>query len=299
MMTANLSDRAKFLLRGPDRVRYLNGQVTNNVAALRAGESCYALVCTHKGKLEGDVFIHARDDRLIIDADGSLRDPLAARLSKYIIADDCELVDVTDEWALFHEPGGDASERRAHTDHTESTGVLCFATTRFGVPGLDYWSPSGVPGFTADLSADDIELLRLEHGVPVWGAELTRDVLPQEARLQDRAVDFLKGCYVGQEVISRIKGVGRVTRELQALETSDAATVLRAGDKLFAGDPSVEAGVVTSARFHPRLQKTIALGYVKRTLGHRGAVFRAGPDQNQLSGPVTIRDTSATSESRP
>lgn len=276
----DLSDRAKFRLSGPDRVRYLNGQVTNNVARLRAGETCYALVCNHKGKIEGDIFIRAEDDAFLIDAPGELREPLLARLGKYLIADDCEIEDVTEGYALWHEleAAGDAE-------------VSAVSINRFGVPGRDFWAlqPAEVPAAT--LAGAELERLRLEHAIPAWGSELTSNTLPQEARLQGRAVDFSKGCYIGQEVISRLKSVGHVTRELRALEATAGAGPLQAGDGLYVGEDLVEAGRVTSAAWHPGLEKTIALGYVKSTLAKRGTVFRAGKDKNALSSAVTFRDT--------
>lgn len=268
MPVANLSHRAKYRLTGGDRVRYLNGQVTANVARLKTGETGYALVPNIKGKLEGDVYIHAREADLLIDAPGELRDALFGRLGKYIIADDCELEDVTDDFPLFHELG---------------TG----AVNRYGVPGRDLWLPAGEAGPQADLTAESLDLLRLEHGVPAWGAELGPDVFPQEAGLEDRAVDFHKGCYIGQEIISRLKSVGRVNRLLLPLEAVSGGAELAAGHRLFLD--GAEAGVVTSVRFHPGWQKTIAMGFVKRTLAGPEAVFHAGPEKNLLSSTVKIR----------
>ena len=179
------------------------------MARLRSGETCYALVCNHKGKIEADVFIRAADDAFFIDAPGELRESLLARLGKYLIADDCELEDVTGAFALWHE-----------LDPAGTIEVAAASVNRFGRPGRDTWArlPAEVPAAT--LGGAALDLLRLEHAIPVWGAELTPNTLPQEARVQDRAVDFFKGCYIGQEVISRLKSVGHVTRELRALETT-------------------------------------------------------------------------------
>ena len=158
-------------------------------------------------------------------------------------------------------------------------------------PGRDSWAalPADTPAAT--LAGAELELLRLEHAIPMWGAELTPATLPQEARIEDRAVDFSKGCYIGQEVISRLRSVGRVTRELRPLETIAGAPPVEAGDCLFAGDDRTEAGRVTSAAWHPRLEKTIALGYVKSTFLQSGTLFRAGKDKDTLSSTVTFRDT--------
>jgi folate-binding protein YgfZ len=303
-MRADLSDRAKFLVSGPDAQRYLNGQLTNDVAGLRIGDTCYALVCNHKGKLEADVCVSVSADGFRLDADGSLREALEARLGKYIVADDCQISDITDEWALFHElpgspergpdphaaAGGNAGAPVATATAEPTTpGSHTFMNFRFGVAGRDLWLPAGSPLPEATASREWLDLRRIERGIPVWGSELTPDVLPQEAGLESRAIDFNKGCYIGQEVISRIKSVGHVNRRLVPLIAVENGDWLQPGHALFADDPPVAAGTVTSARFHPSLQKSIALGYVKRTFAAVGARFHAGPDESGLAGQVEVR----------
>jgi len=250
----DLSGRAKFRLSGPDRVRYLNGQVTNNVARLRPGEAMPALVCTAKGRLEGEVVVRVEMDCFLVDAPGELRDSLMGRLEKYLIADECAWEDVTDEFSLWHE--------------LESSNAA--TVQRVGPPGHDHWLPAGSPPPAGThLDPATVDLLRLRHGVPVWGAELTPETLPQEAGLEATAVDFHKGCYVGQEVVSRLRSVGHVNRRLCRLETT-ADVALAAGDAIFAAPPHPDAapvaiGRVTSARRDPERAIVVALGYVKRS----------------------------------
>ena len=276
----DLSGRAKFRLSGPDRVRYLNGQVTNNVARLREGEAMPALVCTAKGRLEGEVVIRAASDHLLLDAPGSLREPLLARLEKYLISDDCAWEDVSDEFALWHGLGMGGPE----------------TVSRFGPPGRDLWLPATAPPPDGPrLTTEAVELLRLIHGVPVWGAELTAETLPQEARLEDRAVDFHKGCYVGQEVVSRLRSVGRVNRLLCRLETVDDLP-LTPGTRLFGvpsqdDEPGAEVGVVTSAQRDPERGVSMGLGYVKRAAALPGATFQTSAEKNALSTRVKCRET--------
>ena len=298
MAWADLSKRCKFSLTGPDRVRYLNGQVTNNVARLSAGQSCYALVCNHKGKLEADVFIHATADALWIDGPGELREALEARLGKYLIADDCELTDVTDAWQLFHAPEPPA----ANVATIPGPSAMTFGgVDRLGQPGVDVWMPAVATGPDATLDPARWEALRLERAVPEWGRELTGDVLPQEARLEDRAVDFAKGCYVGQEVVSRLRSVGHVNRLLHAFEVVEGLNV-SAGDRIFAqvnatdqpaADPTEplgkDVGFLTSVGIDPDGQKTIALGYVRRTVLPDAAAFRVGRAIDDLTGTVRRR----------
>ncbi|MFN0127355.1 MAG: YgfZ/GcvT domain-containing protein [Verrucomicrobiales bacterium] len=280
----DLSSRAKFRLTGPDRVRYLNGQVTHNVARLQPGESLPALVCTAKGRLESEIMVRAEDDSLMVDAPGELRESLLARLEKYLIADDCAWEDVTDAWSLWHGLGLDGPAQ----------------ANRFGIAGQDLWRPANSPAPEGPrLTPEEVELIRLAHGVPAWGSELTSDTLPQEARLEGRAVDFHKGCYVGQEVVSRLRSVGRVNRLLHRLETEDD-TPLTAGDRLFQpptadrADP-VEVGIVTSAQRDPVRALSLGLGYVKRSAATAGGRLRAGPQKNALSTIVKLGEIVAPS----
>ena len=299
MAWADLSQRCKFSLTGPDRVRYLNGQVTNNVARLSAGQSCQALVCNHKGKLEGEVFIHATDDTLWIDGPGELREALGVRLAKYLIADDCELTDVTDDWHIFHAldlPDSEAS------DPAGEKAMVFRKVSRLGPDGVDLWIPAGQPGPRTGLSPAQCETLRLEWGVPAWGSELTPDVLPQEAQLEARAVDFAKGCYVGQEVVSRLRSVGHVNRLLQPLEVVAGGLSVTARDRIFSEEPPgqtashetprtgwKEVGFLTSVGPDATGQKTIALGYVRRTVPLDTAVLRVGRSIDDLTGTVRLR----------
>src|ERR1700693_3382710 len=128
-LTASLSPRASWRLTGTDALRYLNGQVTNDVARLADGEACYAAVCTAKGRMEGDVSIALHAGEFYLDADPALREGLGARLEKYLIADDAVLEDVSDLWSL--RPVFGATPPPA----PEAGFVIAYA--RFGLPGPD------------------------------------------------------------------------------------------------------------------------------------------------------------------
>lgn len=249
---ADLSARAKFRLTGGDRVRYLNGQVTANVTALRAGASAPACVTTAKGRLCGDIQITVAPEALLVDAVPELRESLLARLERYIIADDVVLEDVTDELRLFHRL-------------TPSTAPTAGAFSRFGHPGHDVWAPAGEPAPDGPiLPAEYLEMLRIESGLPRWGTELTEETLPPEAGLEKTHIDYHKGCYIGQETISRLKSVGHVNRHLRGL-ASTCGTPLEAGWLLFApGAMEKTAGEITSATWSFALAKPLALGYLKR-----------------------------------
>jgi folate-binding protein YgfZ len=265
-LTAVLSPRALWRLTGPDARRYLNGQVTNDVAGLADGKACYAAICTAKGRMEGDVSIAVHGAEFYLDADPILRESLGARLEKYLIADDAVFEDVSDLWSLRHVFGA--------TPPPAPEAGFVIAYDRFGVPGHDVWSANPNPVIAgATVEADVIETLRLEHAIPRWGAELTTDTLPPEAGPHMlAAISYTKGCYVGQETIARLKSVGHVNRSLVFLQ-SDSAAFPTPGAKLTQGDH--ETGVVTSSGYSPRLEKGIALGYANRQAAVPGVSLQA------------------------
>jgi len=259
-----LTDRALWRLTGADRVRYLNGQVTNDVASMKEGTALYAAVCTAKGRMAGDVFIGASADALWIDADLSLRESLGARLEKYIIADDAVLEDVTGDWRLTHVFGED-----------EKFSQAAFRNPRFGLPAVDVWMNYDATKIVRgiEVSADIAEILRIEHGLPKWGAEMTEETLPPEAGMDRNGISYTKGCYVGQETIARIKSIGHVNKVLVVLEAADRS-IPKTGAELRAGEQSV--GKTTSSGYSPALEKGIALGYVQRQHAVVGGSFECG-----------------------
>ena len=259
---ADLSDRLLLRFTGADRVRYLNGQVTADVRKLAPGAALPACVTTAKGRLCGEVFIHSDGDALLVDADAVLRVTLPARFERYIIADDVMLEELSGNLRLIHVVGS-----ASHSN-------------RFGTPGLDLFiAPERFEETWAQLAADRVgleeplrELLRIEAGIPRWGRELGEDTLPPEAGLDRTHIDYHKGCYIGQEVISRLKSVGHVNRALTGF-TGDRA--LTPGTALFSKESGDRAiGTLTSAAWSFALEKHIALGYLKRGSPTRDLIAR-------------------------
>jgi folate-binding protein YgfZ len=256
----DLSDRAKFRLTGGDRVRYLNGQVTNDVRKAKADESVYACVTNLKGRIEGDVLIHTGSDgeSLLLDAEPGLREALAMRLERYIIADDVELADVTDEWRLFHFFGATAEMERLSAIKTKG---------RLGGIGLDVWfrASAPTPAFDCDVvTADEAETLRICNGVPKWPLELNSEAFPAEAGLQNLAMDYAKGCYIGQEILSRIKTTGKMPRVLVRWvggpEKPESTALFVRNEE---GNEK-EIGAITSSCLHPVLDRWVGLAYVRQ-----------------------------------
>ena len=269
---ADLSARVELVLTGADRVRYLNGQVTSNVQKLAAGQTQPACVTTAKGKLCAEVLLTATADALFIDADAALRDTLPARLERYIIADDVTLTDATDTRALLHFIG---------PPPPALDGAWSAPSRRFGRDGWDVRLPSAAFSavkaalFSQHLLLDDalLETLRIEAGIPRWGRELGEDTLPPEAGLDRTHIDYHKGCYIGQEVISRLKSVGHVNRQLTGFVAEDGSP-LTVGTSIFAPGEERAVGTITSAAFSFALDKPIALGYLRRGSPTSGLLAR-------------------------
>ena len=234
----DLSDRAKLRLTGADRLRFLNGQVSNDVRRATADTSVYTGVMTAKGKLCADAFVHAGDDFLLLDAEDSLRETLAARLERYVVADDVQIEDVSEEVGLFHvldfagvmDTAASSALPAAPADL--APGVRAVHSERYGRRGLDLFFDAAQAAAVHErlallgvtqLNEDALESLRILLGVPRWGAELDENTMPAEAGLEERAVSYSKGCYLGQEVVSRVKSVGHVNRQLRGLRALDAS----------------------------------------------------------------------------
>ena len=243
-----ITGRVRFQLRGPDAERYLNGQVSININRLPPNQARPACLLTAKGKLCAPLQIWRTDDSLVVEGPAELGENIQARLERYIIADDVELLPLPLPEPLFHIISSNISPEH-------------LAIQRIGLVGFDTTAkPAGLPEF----SSEAIELLRILRGVPLWGRELTDDTLPQEARLEERGVDFDKGCYVGQETVSRLKSVGRVNKRLHGFL---GPLELPTGVPLFLrppGEPATTAGSITSHARHFGMAKTAALGYLIR-----------------------------------
>ena len=255
---ADLRGRVKLRLTGADRVRYLNGQVTANVQTLAPGESRAACVTTAKGRLCADIFVHATAEALYADADAAVRETLPPRLERYIISDDVTLDDVSEDFRLLHLLGGAMEHPGIREGAAFSSSV-----NRFGRIGLDVWMPGLSPIYPI-LDEELLEALRIEAGIPRWGRELDENTLPPEAGLERTHIDYAKGCYIGQEVISRLKSIGHVNRRLVGF-SAGGTEPLHPGMRLFApGGAAAEIGVLTSAAWSFALEKPVALGYLKR-----------------------------------
>lgn len=284
----DLGDRLKLVVTGNDRVRYINGQVTANIAAAKQGSITPACVTTAKGKLCADVYVGVWPENIVIDADAVLAETLLPRLERYIVADDVAIEDVSATYGFVHAIGIDAQTL------SNVVGEPVVPVSRFGLPGFDL-RPRVRSDFEtiadrlkeniAFLDPELVEIIRIEQGVPRWGRELDENTLPPEAGLDRSHIDFHKGCYIGQEVISRIRSVGHVNRELVGF-TAESPLPERA--EIFSeSEPERACGTLTSAGWSFALERPIGLGYLRRSAA-TGPLYARPAEAGLPPVPITV-----------
>jgi folate-binding protein YgfZ len=281
------SERAKLRLTGGEAAEFLQGQVTNDVEALSPGSGCYAALLNHKGKLRADMRVLRGEDWLWIDAEAIALRPLAHTVETYSLGRDVSWEDVTEQWAILSLVGPRARERLdvapAEEEHAfvEGEHGLYVATD----VGVDVICPAADAGAVREaLGVEPVdesvaECLRVESGRPRLGLDMGDDTIPQEAGLNERAVSFTKGCYVGQETVARLYYRGKPNRHLRGLRLSEPAA---SGDPIVLGDK--ELGRVGSACESPRLGP-IALAVVRREASPGDTVLVGGAEAEVVELP--------------
>lgn len=297
----DLGFRGRMCLTGADRVRLLHGQVTNDVQKLATGQGCYAALVSAKGRVECDLNIYALADELLLDFEPGLTTKLSARFDHYIVADDVQIVDVAPYYGLFSVQGPRAAEvvqalgvfptlpdRAFGLVHVSEPSLgelyLCrrprcsWPSAAGGIPGFDLFIPTDALGMVFDkvvaaarqvggraVGWSAVESRRIEGGVPRFGADIDETNLAPEAgdAFVAHAINYAKGCYIGQEVIARIRTYGQVAKALRGLRFVEAGLPLPAkGDKVF--KDGKEVGVLTSVLHSTAVKAVIALAYVRR-----------------------------------
>lgn len=267
----NLTARGRIAATGEDRKRLLHAMSTNHIEQLTPGSAAPAFFLTAQGRILADALILCREDSLLLLLESETREKIYQHIDRYIIADDVTLDDVTASTAEF------AVEGPAALSWLESQGApipaepfqwtpwddsLVLHASLTGAPGFRLIGPPSLAQRLASLPAaspDAVEAVRLEHGQPRYGADITEANLVHETGLL-HAVSFHKGCYLGQEIVERVRSRGQVNRLLASLRLSlDAAPA--PGTKIVAGEK--EAGALTSAAWSPGEQCVFALGYVR------------------------------------
>jgi tRNA-modifying protein YgfZ len=274
----DLSARGKIKLTGEDRARLLHAMTTNHIQQLTPGSGCYAFFLNDKGRVLADANVLCRPDYFLLDVEPETREPLYQHLDRFIIADDVTLEDATGavatiaiegpEAACVLEragapiPDADYSSREwdnalvARINSTGSAGFFIFVPAADKLELIARLEAAGAEFADAEAS----RVVRLEHGKPRYGEDISDRFLAQEAN-QPQALNFSKGCYLGQEIVERVRSRGQIHRVLKPL-ILDGKEPPAPGTKL--QTDAAPAAEITSAAYSPAMDKVVALGYVRK-----------------------------------
>ncbi len=287
--------RTFLALSGPDRVRFLNAILTNNIKDLKVGQGIVSLFLNPQGRIQAEIETYAEEERLLCVSFAEIREKLIPALDHYIIMDDVTLTDETARYGTLALEGPRAAEtvkRLANVDVTtlaelewreSSVGAIPCRIVRRSPgshPSAEFvceqihlqqlWkllrdaakSAGGGPvGYTA------LNSLRLESGIPWFGYDFGDKQIPHEAGLEKSHISYTKGCYTGQEIVERVRSRGQVNRvrvlfklEAKELPPADAPILFE----------TKEVGQVTRSAYSPAFQSNLAMGYVRREQSHAG-----------------------------
>jgi folate-binding protein YgfZ len=301
----DLGFRARISLTGGDRVRWLNGMVTNNIRDLAAGRGVYAFLLNPQGRILGDMLVYNAGESLIVETDRSQVEKITATFDHFIIMDDVEVKNVGEEQttlglagpksrALLNAAGIEVPEMQPLQMIAPKCNCDCGCVACTVVRGEDAsqesyeiwlaakdtyktWSALVAAG-AMPVGDEALEMQRIVAGIPLNGVDIRERDLPQETE-QMRALNFNKGCYVGQEIVERIRSRGNVHRKFTGFLIEGAAAI-EAGAKIVAGKGAdeKEVGDVTSAAVLRMRsgEQTLALGYIRREVGVPGREVMIG-----------------------
>jgi aminomethyltransferase len=299
----DLGSRSKISLSGSDRVRWLNGMITNNVRDLAVGRGVYAFLLNPQGHILGDLYAYNRGESLLVDTDQSQVEKILAVFDKYIIMDDVEVADISGKMTAICIAGPAARKCLiAAGIEIPELGPLQFVELTWQqvnmtlvrgdntlVESFELWlAPNSVPSVhqalvkagATPVGDAAVELLRVAAGVPRYGVDIRERDLPQETE-QDRALNFVKGCYVGQEIVERIRSRGQVRRKFTGFDVRGALPAV--GSKIQA--EGKEVGEITSAVSLPLASgdRGVALGYIRREAAAPGKMVDAGGSEATIA----------------
>ncbi|MCU1337679.1 MAG: glycine cleavage protein (aminomethyl transferase) [Bryobacterales bacterium] len=283
----DLSGRGKIRATGEDRGRLLHAMTTNQVETLKPGQGCYAFFLSAQGRILADVNLLCFEDHFLLDTEPETRTKVYEHLDRYIIADDVSLQDQTGQVATLAIEGPEAGAALAKLGAPQPTEPYSSAPWSYGtVARLDTTGKGGfflmIPmeekqavasqltgaGFPP-ATGEEARIVRIESGRPRYGEEITERYLVQETN-QLRAVHFSKGCYLGQEIVERVRSRAQIHRVLRRLEL-DASEPPAARTKLKSA--GADAAEIASAVFSPALGKTVALAYVRTQFAEPGTTI--------------------------
>jgi folate-binding protein YgfZ len=298
----DLGWRAKIELTGKDRVRWLNSMVTNNVRDLAPGGGVYAFVLTPQGRILADLYVYNRGESLLIDTDQFQAAKLVEIFRRYIIMDKVELNNISDKLTAIGITGPKSREvlQRAGFELPQLGGLQLAEVIWQGInlrlvrredgkrESYEVWlGPEKVEQLWSALvkahatpvGSEVLELYRIANGIPAYGQDIHDRDLPQETG-QMRALNFTKGCYIGQEIVERIRSRGNVHRAFTGFEIEGSLPA--PGTKLEL--EGKEVGEITSAASLPLTdgERPVALGYIRREAAASGNVLFYGQARSAI-----------------
>jgi len=271
----DLAARGRIVARGRDRARLLHNITSNEVKKLTPGMSTYAFLLSPQGRIQADLSLLCLEDRFLIDTEPELREKVMTHIKKYIIADQVELEDIGAGTLAIGVEGPAAEHLPA------PAGVTAAPFSLTGQPGYRiYFDAARKPEIIAALEAggakpvaeQDARAVRIENGKPRYGEDIRETSLVQETG-QMHAVSFQKGCYIGQEIVERVRAQGHVNKKLVRVEF-DAAEPASPGTRLTAA--GAEAGEITSSVYSPAEGKAVGLAIVRTQFSEPGTSLDSG-----------------------
>ena len=272
----DLSGRGLIRMTGEDRARLLHAMTTNDIQRLSPGQGCYAFFLNAQGRILADANVYTFENSFLLDTETEVREKVLHHLDQYIIADDVTLADESSQWAIVGVEGPastDVMKRLCAPVPDQPWDVrpwergFITAVSATGLPGFRIFVPAsekadlgsrlqeaGVP----EANSEEVHTVRLEQGKPRYGDDISERYLTQETN-QLHAVSFVKGCYLGQEIVERVRSRAQIHRMLHPVRIH-AQAVPAAGTKLSIDGKNVAE--ITSAAFSPALREVAALAYV-------------------------------------
>jgi tRNA-modifying protein YgfZ len=309
------SDRVRLDINGPDRAKFLHNLTTNEIKRMAVGRGCEAFITSLQGKTIGYMIILAADDRIIARADPGGAELALPHFRKYGVFDDVSIDDESSSTFELHLLGAEAIDlvTRVAGRLPEETEYAHVATEIGGkAVRLLRESPALPRGLTVigelaaamsvkesllergrdfglvEVDADSFDVLRIEAGTPVFGKEVTDKNLPQEFGRDDRAINFVKGCYLGQETVARIDALGHVNQLLKGLCFEPGSPIPEPGSVLEHDGKRV--GLVTSAAFSPVQGAPVGLGFVRTTHSQAGSRLSIKSPQGNGAAEAIVED---------
>ena len=289
----DLSERGKIRVTGEDRARLLHAMSTNDVKDLQPGHGLYAFFLTAQGRILADACIYNLGESLLLDTEPETDAKLRDHLDKYIIADDAELADETAEWAVLSMEGPQSYARAAllgvpvqekaysvsewnggfvsRVASSSTDGIRLFVPQESKSKLVERLDAAGLP----EASREIARVVRIENGIPRYGEDISERYLVQETQAM-HAVHFNKGCYLGQEIVERVRSRAQVHRHLSTVRIKDTRPPAP-GTKLVSDGNNVAE--ITSAVFSPEFNEVAALAYVRtEALASKPPMFVAETD---------------------